>query len=474
MRHLAVAAALLFGFACILVLWGCSGTPGEGPMPGADYSAPAASARAISHEPTGGVKGFFFLPPLAPDQRSAAEFDDSLAPSLKVEVVLLDDSGNPSGEPVATFTDTSPDTSATETIRASSTDQHYIVNFHTDEYPLTDGAIYRIFVRRKCDGADYGFADVQLFASMKEAKRLVDETTFALLDGRTLPVKFRIGEGAHPRLGKIAFYSFREGNADIYVMNTDGSAQTRLTSDLQNDMYVDWSPDGLKLAFSRGIGRNGEVYTMNADGTGETQLTHASCWGPRWSPDGSKIAFASYRDDDPATPEITSQVYVMDADGANQSRLTHSTVSDFEPAWSPDGTRIAFTRYVQGVRRDIYTMNADGSGEVCLTAEIDTYWQSPNSPDWSPDGTLIAFHFYWSSTQYAIYVMYPDGSGKVRLSAVPSSRDGRARWSPDGSRIAFGSKRDNDYEVYVMDADGGNPVNITNHPGEDGGPAWSP
>jgi len=437
-------------------------------------ATPVSWVRAISHEPTGGVKGFVFRPPLAPDSSSTRPFDPNLAPFLKVDVVLLDGSGKPTGAPVATFTDTPIDGSADETIRVNPADEQYIVNFHTDLYDLAEGSTYRIFVRRECDSAEYGYADLQVFASMKEAKSLTDETIFPLLDGRTVPIKFRIGEGAHPRLGKIAFHSLRDGNYEIYIMNTDGSGQTRLTYDQQPDMYVDWSPDGLKLAFARGSGWNTEVYTMGADGTGDTRLTYGSSWGPRWSPDGSRIAFQSYRDDDPTTSQITSQVYVMDADGANQTRLTHSTVSDMQPTWSPDGTKIAFTRYVQGGRRDIYTVNADGSGEVCLTAEMDTASQAPNSPDWSPDGTRILFHLYWSTTRCAVYVMDADGRDKQPLSADPLNNDLLPRWSPDGNRIAFTTKRDGNLEVYVMDASGANPVNLTNNPGTDQNPAWSP
>jgi len=442
-------------------------------------ATPVSGVRAISHEPTGGVKGFVFRPPLAPDSGSTRPFDPNLAPFLRVDVVLLDGTGKPTGAAVATFTDTPIDGSADETIRVSPADEQYIVNFHTDLYSLLEGSTYRIFVRRECDSAEYGYADLQVFASMKEAKSLTDETIFPLLDGRTVPIKFRIGEGAHPRLGKIAFHSLRDGNYEIYIMNTDGSGQTRLTYDPQPDMYVDWSPDGLELAFCRGAGLNAEVYTTGVDGTSQVQLTHAAGSGhgsfyPRWSPDGSRIAFYSYRDDDPATPQITSQVYVMDADGANQTRLTHSTVSDTQPAWSPDGAKVAFSRYVQGGRRDIYTINADGSGEVSLTADTDTTTQAPYAPDWSPDGTCILFYLYRSPTWCAVYAMDPDGRDKRSVSADPQDVDSQPRWSPDGSRIAFTSKRDGNYEVYVMEASGANPINLTNDPGMDQTPAWSP
>ncbi len=172
-----------------VVLAGCAG--GDGAFLFGKSSALIGPA-AISHEATGGTEGFFFLPPIAPDPSPGGTFDATLASDLEVEVVDLD-----LGTTVVIFTDTAT-TNSSETIRVNADDEHYIVNFHTDLYDLPDGQTCRIFVRRKSDGAVYGFADVQVFANMKEAKSLVDDTTFALKDGRTLPVKFRIEQHAEP------------------------------------------------------------------------------------------------------------------------------------------------------------------------------------------------------------------------------------------------------------------------------------
>ena len=134
-----------------------------------------------------------------------------------------------------------------------------------------------------------------------------------------------------PVTGRIAFTSDRDGNREIYVMNPDGTGQTRLTSNPAEDAFPAWSPDGSKIAFASDRDGNEEVYVMNADGSEPRRLTYNPTFDgwPAWSPDGSKIAFTSYRD----SPEI----YVMGADGSNQTRLTRNSAWDEYPVWSPRG-----------------------------------------------------------------------------------------------------------------------------------------
>ncbi|HEX8423235.1 MAG TPA: hypothetical protein VF634_07485, partial [Pyrinomonadaceae bacterium] len=145
---------------------------------------------------------------------------------------------------------------------------------------------------------------------------------------------------------KIAFTSERDGNQEIYIMDPDGSQQTRLTNNTASDADPAWSPDGTKIAFvsdrdgSGGVGI-GEIYVMNPYGNAQTRLTTNVTFdfSPAWSPDSTKLAFVRFTLDN---SELTYDIYVMDADGTDQTRLTTDAGGDFDPSWSPDGTTIAF------------------------------------------------------------------------------------------------------------------------------------
>ena len=166
----------------------------------------------------------------------------------------------------------------------------------------------------------------------------------------------------------------------------------------------------------------------------------------------------------------SSEIYVMDADGSNAVNLTNNAARDDQPAWSPDGSKIAFGSDRNG-NREIHVMNADGSDHFNLTT---TPTISEFRPAWSPDGSKIAFGARSFGTNSEIYVMDADGSNRVRLTNNPADDSGPA-WSPDGSRIAFTSLRDGNREIHVMNADGsGRPVNLTNNEVSDDSPAWSP
>ena len=141
-----------------------------------------------------------------------------------------------------------------------------------------------------------------------------------------------------PDGAKIAFMSRRDGNGEIYVMNSDGSGQTNLTnypgspgSGISGyDETPTWSPDGAKIAFTSMRDGDREIYVMNADGSGQTRLTNnpAEDSQPAWSPDGSKIAFTSYRDG-------YHEIYVMNTDGSGQVNITNNPQFDNAASWKP-------------------------------------------------------------------------------------------------------------------------------------------
>ena len=195
---------------------------------------------------------------------------------------------------------------------------------------------------------------------------------------------------------------------------------------------------------------------------GLTRLTDSSDPDglPAWSPDGSRIAFTSVRDGN-------EELYVMNADGSGITRLTDDSGDDFSPAWSPDGSRILFASDRDG-DAELYVMNVDGSGVTRLTDNSDDDF----SPAWSPDGSSILFTSDRGGN-VELYVMKADGSGITRLTDN-SDLDWVSAWSPDGSRIAFSSDRDGNEELYVMNADGSGVTRLTDNFDVDWSPSWSP
>lgn len=303
------------------------------------------------------------------------------------------------------------------------------------------------------------------------------------------------GDNKHPSWSpdgaKLAFQSNRTGNYDIFVMNADGSAETQLTNNPADDTEPAWSPiagtSGLptrlpdpaqvppvvqgpmgRIAFTLMLDGNNEIFVMNANGTGVVNVTHSPTddYDPTWSPDGSKLAFTSKRNDN-------IDIYVVNADGSDLRRLTTDPANDTNADWSPDGSHIVFNAQRSSgnsvfSNADIYVMNADGSGQTNLTNSDSYEWR----PAWSPDGSKIAFEAAREG-DHDIYVMNADGSGQQRLTTDPGY-DEMPDWSPDGSRIVFQTDREGKYEIYVMRADGSGQTNLSHDTGQDMHPVWSP
>ena len=294
---------------------------------------------------------------------------------------------------------------------------------------------------------------------MRRIARQLASAHAALTAAVVLALLVTPAEAAFPGAnGKLCFSRHMGGNnTEVFVMEPDGSAQTRLTFNTTEDGNCAWSSDGSQIAFQSDRDGNFEVYVMNADGSAQTRLTGNSAFDgvPGWSPDGTQIAFTSDRDGN-------AEVYVMNADGTAQTRLTTNPGSDGGPVWSPDGTQIAFSS------AGIKVMNPDGSGQTALTSGA-----NDSQPDWSPDGSMITFDSPQDG-DFEIYKMNADGSNQTQLTANTVVDAGPA-WSPDGAKIAFYTDRFNTVgftEIYAMNADGSAPTNLSNNAAIEGGVDW--
>ena len=299
--------------------------------------------------------------------------------------------------------------------------------------------------------------------------------------------------------GKLVFDSFPPGEADSEIFTLTyipgGPVQedpdAPLTSNTAQDSGAAWTPDGSRIAFER----SSEIWVMNSDGTKETRLTNNAVIdsNPTWSPDGSQIGFVSERDGD---LDIWAMKPVPEGPTNTPQNLTDDSGSgafDSDPSWSPylpDGsTRIAFHR-----NGDVWTVNPADLTKTQITNEPTG---SDSFPNWSPKGTRIVFQSNRNTAAFPNPPTTPNpppnapGDQEIyTIKTVPentttneprrltdnTARDEAPAWSPEGSHIAFMSdRRDSNLEIWVMSTlSDDNAVRLTNNRGIDEYPDWQP
>jgi Tol biopolymer transport system component len=379
-------------------------------------------------------------------------------------------------------------------------------------------------------------------AQGSEPLRLTDEgkpypTTSLSPNGKKIAYATERIEGGCGGASACASTSPEKSYAQIYVMNSDGSNQTKIVEELGASSSPTWSPDGRKIAFALSGPDDDSctIFAMNADGSGDrTALTTLDgCYSINslsWSPDGKKIAYEG------STTLNAVDIWVVDvADEQGETdrpqQLTHTPVGwwNVGPTWSPDSTEIAFThKATEEYDQSVYKINADGSGETRLTHDlpvhgdpddppIDPTYSPMHSPVWSPAGTRIAFvreyRFLENPDRYSgdstpsslIYVMGSDGSKPTVVKDLSSEWVSNLDWLPgwvdlpladpdqaqearttsgqpppsaEGCKPVANSVGEIAYQldedIWTMNADGSDPTRLTHDQAKEDTPAFSP
>jgi Tol biopolymer transport system component len=237
-----------------------------------------------------------------------------------------------------------------------------------------------------------------------------------------------------------------------------------------------WDPFAdAAVAWARDGDAKWDIYFNRGNDASTQRLTNhpGDDVGPAVHPNRLMVAFSSNRDGD-------HEILVYDVQGGTLSVLTDNSVSDMQPAWSRDGSKLAFVREVTPGHSQIFVMNADGSGQVNISNSTSNDIQ----PNWRPTADQLVFASdrdakYGANTYLEVYRMNADGTGVTRLTFNDDGVDYYPKWSPDGVQIAFTTHRPGlnqcynfALEVFVMNADGSGPVNASAHCRGDAGATW--
>lgn len=267
------------------------------------------------------------------------------------------------------------------------------------------------------------------------------------------------GEPSGPS-GVIAFVSNATGSREIWIMNADGSNPTQLTDNTAVEQHARLSPNGSRIAFTSRDGSDRELWVMDVDGSSPTQLTSNMVdEDPKWSPDGTQIVFER-------VVNGVLQVMVMDADGSNPTQLTFGLTDSGDPSFSPDGNHIVFTTDT-GSGVELAVMDADGANPQAITSDGGV----KEDPAWAntPGGQKIAYQ-----EDDEIHLVNPDGSGATQITNSGSGASTDPFWSPDDTMLVIQRGSVPTLDIFTMNGDGSNLLNLTSSAAEDVDPSWGP
>lgn len=298
--------------------------------------------------------------------------------------------------------------------------------------------------------------------------------------------------GGNGRIAYRLFFNEEQTRSAIFTINPDGSGKRQVTHPPRGVLHLvpDWSPDGRWIAYVRapidrihphpGDDPHPRIWKMRRNGKHQ-QPVSKECGktpgciiedDPAWSPRGHRIAFTrAYESRLHRGPEIV----MMGADGTHVRRVTShpsGRFADWQVQWAPRGKRLVFQRNDSlRDRSAIFTIRSDGSGLRRVTP-----WTGAQFPDWSPDGTWIAFTS--QTVENDIWMVHPTGEGLHQVTKVPNVQWISVSFSPDGTMIVStrtpGVGEAGSADVFVMNADGSSITNITQSEKWDSGPDWGP
>ena len=327
----------------------------------------------------------------------------------------------------------------------------------------------------------------------------------------------------------IAFVSDREGNSEIFLMCSDGTAQINISNhpaldtnplwspdgkklafisrrddpgfqscgfscmrslyiyDLENNQlefiadqvgnYFSWAPDGLRLAYQHVYSHETEsgyqdIFIVNADGTNARNLTNHSSnnFNPMWSPSGDSILFLSDRNYVTFVDSFETTLYVVDPDGLNLRALVDVLSAEF--SWSPDGQQVVFSSNREKPATDVYVINMDGSD----LQNLSNTQRYESDPTWSPDGKLIVFAYGCESEQGCELrlVNTDDWTSTTIWTTQGDILSLDISWSPNSQKIFFVDEVNGMQDIFYLDIVTLETGNLTNAPGNDYFPVMQP